>query len=41
MTHELRIQRLIDAPVELVFDTFCDPDLHDTEGLEARDDRGA
>lgn len=27
MTHELRIERLIDAPVELVFDTFCDPDL--------------
>jgi uncharacterized protein YndB with AHSA1/START domain len=27
MTHELRIERLIDAPVELVYDTFCDPDL--------------
>jgi uncharacterized protein YndB with AHSA1/START domain len=27
MAHELRIERLIDAPVELVFDTFCDPDL--------------
>jgi uncharacterized protein YndB with AHSA1/START domain len=26
MTHELRIERLIDAPVELVFDTFVDPD---------------
>ena len=26
MTHELRIERLIDAPVEVVYDTFNDPD---------------
>jgi uncharacterized protein YndB with AHSA1/START domain len=26
MTHELRIERLIDAPVEVVFDTFVDPE---------------
>jgi uncharacterized protein YndB with AHSA1/START domain len=26
MTYELRIQRLFDAPPELVFDTFVDPD---------------
>jgi uncharacterized protein YndB with AHSA1/START domain len=25
--HELRIERLIDAPPEVVFDTFVDPDL--------------
>lgn len=26
MTHELRLERLIDAPVEQVFDAFVDPD---------------
>lgn len=27
MTYELRLQRLLDAPPEVVFDTFVDPDM--------------
>jgi uncharacterized protein YndB with AHSA1/START domain len=26
MTYELKLERLLDAPSELVFDTFVDPD---------------
>jgi uncharacterized protein YndB with AHSA1/START domain len=29
MTHELRIERLFDAPPELVFDTLVDPDAQE------------
>ena len=29
MTHELRIERLLDAPPELVFDTLVDPDAQE------------
>jgi uncharacterized protein YndB with AHSA1/START domain len=29
MTYELRIERLFDAPLELVFDTLVDPDAQD------------
>lgn len=29
MTYELRLQRMLDAPPEVVFDTFVDPDATD------------